>query len=174
MKLALFTVCVFCSVLAKAEQVAYVELAANAMPQKIADERFHLGVAELRAGAYLHNLIAIEFMGSIGAMDDTAVGLEQTLKSGYGVGLRFESPSQDGTKAFIVLGYSSHSLELTRESSGATLADERFEGFAYGVGLEQRLSGDDGGFFMNIRGQRHYSSGEIDIDSVGVALRYVF
>ncbi len=174
MKLAIFFVCILSSVLAKAEQTAYVELAANAMPQKVGEERFHLGAAEVRVGAYVHSLIAIELMGSVGVIDDSTIGLEQTLNNGYGAGLRFESPSRDGTKAFIVLGYSSHSLELTRESSGATLADERFEGFAYGVGLEQRLTGDDAELFVNIRGQRHYSSGGIDIDSVGVALRYAF
>lgn len=162
----------FSSVL-RAEPSAYLEVALNGIPQRVDEQRFTLAETELRAGVYLVDLIAAELFAGTGVMADADKGIEQSINSLYGAGLRFESPNRNGTKAFILLGYSATELELTRDNSGETLARETFEGFSYGIGLEQQLN-DNWPLYLNARLQRHYSAGDIDIDAVGVALRYAF
>lgn len=157
----------------RADPIAYLEVALNGVPQSVDEQRFTPAEAELRAGAYLVDLIAAEVFFGTGVLADSDKGMEQTLNGLYGAGLRFESPSRDGTKAFILLGYSASELELKRKSTGETLAEDTFDGFSYGVGLEQQL-GDGWPLFLNARWQRHYSAGEIEIDAAGVALRYAF
>lgn len=164
----LFAVC------AKAENSAFLELAGNLVLQSVGEQDFKLGTTELRAGGYVHNLVALEAFVSQGVIEDDDNNLTQKASLGYGAGLRFESPSRKGTKAFIVLGYSSHELELSREDTGQNLTKERFEGFSYGVGLEEQLFNSESPWFVNARWQRHYSAGQIKIDTVGAAIRYAF
>jgi len=157
----------------RAEPSAYVEVALNAVPQRVDEQRFTLGEAEFRAGVYVADLIAIEAYSGAGVISGSEKGMEQSLNSLYGAGLRLESPDRDDTKAFVLLGYSASELELTRKSSGETLANETFDGLSYGLGFEHRLS-SGWPLYINARWQRHYAAGEIDIDAAGVALRYVF
>jgi Outer membrane protein beta-barrel domain len=162
------------SVFAKAAPAAYAELAGNVVLQSVEEKDFHLGATELKGGVYVHNFISLEAFVSQGVIDDTDNNLNQTLGLGYGLGARFESPSRKGTKAFILLGFSSHELELQREDTSQRLSTERFEGFAYGVGLEERLFGEASSWYVSARWQRHYSSGQIKIDTLGAAIRYAF
>lgn len=174
MRMGVSLLALLCCLNVSADPSVYGEIALNAVPQKVSEERFHLGAAEVRAGVYIQALIAVEAFGVVGVMEDDNASLNQSLKSGYGIGTRFESPAQDGTKAFILLGYSSHDLELTRKSNDAVLASETFDGFSYGVGLEQQMFSRESPMFLNLRWQRHYSTGGIDIDSLGVAFRFAY
>lgn len=159
---------------AKADPAVYAELAGNVVLQSVDEKDFHLGSTELRGGVYVHSRISLEAFVSQGVIDDTDNNLDQTLGLGYGIGARFESPSRRGTKAFILLGFSSHELELQKNDTSQSLSTERFEGFAYGLGLEERLFNQDSRWYVSARWQRHYSSGQIKIDTLGAALRYVF
>ncbi|WP_082863344.1 outer membrane beta-barrel protein, partial [Oleiphilus sp. HI0080] len=162
------------SSVANAEPAAYAELAGNVVLQSVDEKDFQLGATELKGGLYVHQLISLEAFVSQGVVDDTDNNLNQAVGLGYGVGARFESPSRRGTKAFILLGFSSHELELKREDTSQSLSTERFEGFAYGVGLQEQLFDADSQWYVSARWQRHYSSGQIKIDTVGAALRYAF
>ena len=154
-----------------AEETFYLELAANGVMQSVADDDFTLASTELRAGYYIVDMIALEAFAGVGVLEDSVGDANQSMPSLYGINTRFESPSRDGTKAFIVLGYSSTDLELSRKSSGQVLAEDTFDGFSYGIGLEEALSKTNP-IYLNLRWQRHYSAGDITIDSLGVALRY--
>lgn len=173
MRLLILLLALF-AVFAKADPAAYLELSGNVVLQSVGDKDFNLGSTEFKGGMYVHNQISLEAFVSQGVIDDTDNNLSQKQGLGYGLGARFESPSRKGTKAFILLGFSSHELELKREDTSQRLSSERFEGFAYGVGLEERLFSEDSQWYVSARWQRHYSSGQIKIDTLGAALRYAF
>jgi len=157
-----------------AKPAGYAELAGNLVLQSVDDQDFRLGSTELRAGVYVHRQIALEAFASQGVVDDDESNLSQEVGLGYGGGLRLESPSRKGTKAFLLLGFSSHELELSQKASKALLTKERFESFSYGLGLEEQLLDAESSWFVNVRWQRHYSSGGVSIDTVGAAIRYAF
>ena len=174
----LSVVCFFLAVVGttqiNAQPVAYAELAGNLVLQSVDEQDFRLGSTELRAGVYVHRQIALEAFASQGVVDDDEANLSQEVGLGYGGGLRFESPSRKGTKAFILLGFSSHELELSQKVSNVSLSKGRFENFSYGLDIEEQLLDGESPLFVNVRWQRHYSSGGVDLDTIGAAIRYAF
>jgi hypothetical protein len=170
-RLAAFCFLVF-SVHASATEF-YAEFSANAISQEIAEERFVLGSAELRGGAYVLRQIGVEVFAGTGLVDDEQFNLSQSVSYTYGIATRFESPMVDGTKAFILLGYAATELDLESDQ-GPAPGKELFEGFSYGVGLEKQLFNKRSAWYLNGRWQSYYSSGDIDISVFGVGVRYQF
>lgn len=169
-----FLLAAFGATQVNAQPVAYAEVAGNLVLQSVDEQDFRLGSTELRAGVYVHRQIALEAFASHGVVDDDEANLSQEVGLGYGGGLRFESHSRKGTKAFILLGFSSHELELSQKVSNVSLSKERFESFSYGLGLEEQLLDAESSLFVNVRWQRHYSAGGVGLDTVGAAIRYAF
>jgi outer membrane protein with beta-barrel domain len=151
----------------------YAEFAANAVLQKVDDTRFDLASTEVRGGAYVMPQIGLELFAGAGVVDDSKYDLTQSITQSYGIATRFESPMVDGTKAFILLGYAATELNLENDQ-GPAPGKEFFEGFSYGVGLEQQLFNKRSDWYLNGRWQSYYSSGDIDISVFGVGVRYQF
>lgn len=97
---------------------------------------------------------------------------ELGITEAAGVAVRFQSPVQRGTQAYILLGYVDFTLEQEgRSPIGLRIVRQSFDGIRFSVGVNQHLKVIPGLIF-GLEYRNYYSDSGITVDGVSLGLRF--
>jgi len=125
-----------------------------------------------RIGAYIEQMVGIEFYGMSGVAGGDDLGIDVDLNYTFGLATRFETPESEGGKIYFLLGYGITELDVNRSGTGEP-GTSSYHDFSYGGGVEFRLGGSEK-LFINLQAMRYYANDDIEIDGGSLGLRYRF
>ncbi|WP_455201466.1 porin family protein [Kaarinaea lacus] len=174
MKLVIKAFVVWCTIWAAPTFASdfYASMAAAVNRIDIADDEVKPFVGTLKLGYEFADNFALEIQYGMG-MDDDENSLDQKIKvdSQGAAFLRIGSGSAyNNVRLYLLAGYSQTELSVDGENP---TDDDKYDGFAWGVGAEE--------FLQSIRKlafvaeyYRYYNRNEVTIDAISLGFRYKF
>lgn len=130
----------FSSFSVAAESQFYGELQLGVHGVQHSDLDFHPGFASGSFGVYVRPQIGVELFYDRGLSKAREDDFEIEVTEASGIAARFESPSQRGLQAYILLGYVTYSINQYENLPGSRrLAKENFTGARISLGLAKTL-----------------------------------
>lgn len=150
----------------------YGEAGVGFMKTSISSTSFRMSAAEARVGAYVTKGLGVELHAAKGVGSDTVNAIEVELDYSTSIQARFETPEKDGGRLFMLLGYGQTSLDMNRSNTGKPGADD-FKSGNFGGGAEYHFSKLPG-LHLNIKWNRLYAQGGVEIDCTSLGLRFTY
>lgn len=126
---------------------------------------------KLRAGASLPSGWGAEVQTVVGLSDDSVGGLTLQADNISAAFLRYETSPGNDYRFFIVAGYATTSFSY--EGDDTNTLDDRFSGFAWGVGAQERLSWLPNAMAI-LEINQYLGDSNVDIWSMSFGVRYDF
>lgn len=174
MKLAIRALVIWCMIWAAPTFASdfYASMAAAVNRIDIAGDEVKPFVGTFKFGYELAENFALEIQYGMG-MDDDENSLEQKIKvdSQGAAFLRIGSGSAyNNVRLYLLAGYSQ--TELSVDGADPT-DDDKYDGFAWGVGAEEFLQSVPNLAFV-AEYYRYYNRNEVTIDAISLGFRYKF
>lgn len=150
----------------------YAELQVGANGVRHSELDFVSPLASASIGTWLYPGIGVEAFVDVELERGADQGFEAGVSRAVGGALRLSSPSQDGLRGYIVLGYVDFTVaqQPTRGESRREI-DERFSGARLGIGLQQRLERVPG-VLVGAEYRRFFVDEAIHVDGLVLGLRW--
>lgn len=139
---------------------------------KIGSYRFAQMGVQAAAGYYFHRQMSAELLFATGLTEDTKKTLTAELDYVLGIKMRFESPEQHNTKAFMSLGYASTAISMKKGDS-AFPGDGSFESPLVGIGFEV-VPNSLGGISYIAEYTHYYLKDDVSIGGANLGVKYAF
>ena len=150
----------------------YTSFAAALTRIDIAGDEVKPFVGSIKLGYAFANNFGLEAQYGM-SMDDDTNSLDQKIKidSQASAFLRITSGSAyNNVRLYLLAGYSQ--TELSIDDAGPT-DDDKYDGFAWGVGAEEFLQSAENLAFV-AEYLRYYNRNEVTIDAISLGFRYKF
>jgi len=154
---------------AVAESQFYGEFQLGVHGVQHSDIDFYPGFASGAVGVYVKRHIGVELFFDRATSSDNQEGFEIEVAEASGFAARFESPTQRGMQAYILLGYATFSIDQS-EANPRRLAKENFKGARISLGLARTFER-----YRQMQLVFEYRNYDVDaplrVDGFGIGLR---
>lgn len=150
----------------------YGETGIGQFKTKVSSTSFSTSAVEARLGTYIMPGLGIELHGASGIGSDTSNAIDVQLDYSANLQTRFETPEREGGKLFFLAGYGLTALDMNRSNTGQP-GREEFKSGNFGGGVEYHFQKYPA-LFLNMKWNRLYAQGGVEIDNTSLSLRITF